>query len=645
MKELKTLTLGDEKFDSFPDQTARERFKNIPTKTSQISNDSGFITNVVADLMNYYLKSETYNRDEINALISSIPKFAIKVVENLPAENISETTIYLKPGGEGEDLYTEYIYANGAWEILGSQKIDLAGYATEVWVSEQLSEHNTTHDCHRDIREYISDLNYRVDQMEENSENATDSVRYTAQTLTEEQKAQARENIGAANADATGSGTTTDPDCHAEYFTITDDGVVSLKPEYRGATTYAADGYEASISDKGAGKEGSKNRSLPETLYIPNIVGGTAVVGIASGAFIDNYALKKVVLPSTVDSLPDRCFFNCYFLEEICNTENITTIGVRCLNYCSSLKMVKFPNLVEALAEGMGSFAFAGNPNLAYADIGNMKSIPARMFMYDQNLQKVRNRGIVTSVGDAAFFRAVRLRDVGDLSQLTTIGGTAFVGPDIKNVDWSNYTGSGVAAWSTPAKINPVDFWSACTYTPCENPLPTFMSNRNPAWATQNIGGSTVPYSTGCQLFTVLHAYCGLHNLKLNNPFEFEDIVNQHTPGALDSYSTWGSAGLELVAKAVGINLKKYTAFNQTTLQAVYDALADGKYVVVTVGNGGGDPEGHVVLVYGVKNDGKLMFADSDSMYYNNQTIPYVYSAFYQNFLVHNPSYGVFILS
>lgn len=44
MKELKTLTLGEEKFDSFPDQTARERCKSIPTKTSQISNDSGFLT-------------------------------------------------------------------------------------------------------------------------------------------------------------------------------------------------------------------------------------------------------------------------------------------------------------------------------------------------------------------------------------------------------------------------------------------------------------------------------------------------------------------------------------------------------------------------------------------------------------------------
>ena len=112
----------------------------IPAKTSDITNDSGFITNVVTDLVNYYTKSQTYTQAEVNALVSAIPKFAIAVVSALPTSGISTTTVYLVKSGTGGDLYTEYIYVNGAWEILGSQRVDLTGYATEAWVNTKIAD-------------------------------------------------------------------------------------------------------------------------------------------------------------------------------------------------------------------------------------------------------------------------------------------------------------------------------------------------------------------------------------------------------------------------------------------------------------------------------------------------------------------------
>jgi hypothetical protein len=111
---------------------------SVPISTSQLTNNSGFITKAVSDLANYYTKSQTYTRDEINSKISAIPKFAISVVSSLPTSNISETTVYLVKSGEGGDLYTEYIRVNGAWEILGAQSVDLTGYAKETWVNTQL---------------------------------------------------------------------------------------------------------------------------------------------------------------------------------------------------------------------------------------------------------------------------------------------------------------------------------------------------------------------------------------------------------------------------------------------------------------------------------------------------------------------------
>ncbi len=113
----------------------------VPTDISAFDNDTGYITKAVSDLLNYYTKSESYTKDEINNLVSSIPKFSISVVSTLPTLDISTTTIYLKSGGSGDDLYTEYIYVNDKWEILGSQRVDLTGYATEDWVNVQLDSY------------------------------------------------------------------------------------------------------------------------------------------------------------------------------------------------------------------------------------------------------------------------------------------------------------------------------------------------------------------------------------------------------------------------------------------------------------------------------------------------------------------------
>lgn len=122
---------------ALPDDT------KIPAKTSDLTNDSGFITKAATDLANYYAKSQTYSREEIDQKMSLIPKFEIAVVSSLPASNISGTTVYLVKSGAGGDLYTEYIYVHGAWEILGSQRVDLTGYATEEWVNLQLADYLT----------------------------------------------------------------------------------------------------------------------------------------------------------------------------------------------------------------------------------------------------------------------------------------------------------------------------------------------------------------------------------------------------------------------------------------------------------------------------------------------------------------------
>ena len=101
----------------------------IPAKTSDLSNDSGFITKSVADLVNYYTKKQTED------LIAQIPKFRISVVAQLPAVG-EELVLYLVPFATAEGQYLEYIWVGGRFEVVGSQKVDLTGYATEGWVQQ-----------------------------------------------------------------------------------------------------------------------------------------------------------------------------------------------------------------------------------------------------------------------------------------------------------------------------------------------------------------------------------------------------------------------------------------------------------------------------------------------------------------------------
>lgn len=126
------------------DTTSDSFIKNkpsIPNKTSDLQNDRGFVTKAVNDLENYYKKTEIYTQEEVNRLISLIPKFSIEVVTSLPIENISSTTIYLVLSGEeSSNLYTEYIYINGNWEILGTQTIDLSGYALKTDIPIKISD-------------------------------------------------------------------------------------------------------------------------------------------------------------------------------------------------------------------------------------------------------------------------------------------------------------------------------------------------------------------------------------------------------------------------------------------------------------------------------------------------------------------------
>lgn len=79
--------------------------------------------------------------NELKQLISLIPQFSIEVVQVLPTEDISDTTIYLVPAEDPEvgNYYEEYIHVNNTWELVGTTAVDLSGYYTKLEVDGLLA--------------------------------------------------------------------------------------------------------------------------------------------------------------------------------------------------------------------------------------------------------------------------------------------------------------------------------------------------------------------------------------------------------------------------------------------------------------------------------------------------------------------------
>lgn len=138
---------------------------NIPIKVLLDRDRSPFIpfsttSSIVENGTNRRLDKILGNLDDLqtnnkNSFVSAINEIlvgsgsgagiTIQIVDELPTENISLTTIYFKhmATGKPHNVYEEWMYINDAWELIGTTEMDLSGYATTAMVGD-LSTLKTT---------------------------------------------------------------------------------------------------------------------------------------------------------------------------------------------------------------------------------------------------------------------------------------------------------------------------------------------------------------------------------------------------------------------------------------------------------------------------------------------------------------------
>lgn len=96
-------------------------------------------TTVTADGGNAVSGKAVY--DFVTNAIAGISGFHAEIVSELPASGQSNILYLLaKSSAASGDGYDEYLYINGAWELIGSTDIDLSGY---VQASEMHAITNT----------------------------------------------------------------------------------------------------------------------------------------------------------------------------------------------------------------------------------------------------------------------------------------------------------------------------------------------------------------------------------------------------------------------------------------------------------------------------------------------------------------------
>lgn len=111
-----------------------------------ITNNTISATSEIDDTASTSSTTKTWSVSKIAEAISAISSLDILIVQTLPTEDISTTTIYFVPKttSQTDNIYDEYMYINNAWELIGTTQIDLSNYYTKAQTNTLLNAKQPT---------------------------------------------------------------------------------------------------------------------------------------------------------------------------------------------------------------------------------------------------------------------------------------------------------------------------------------------------------------------------------------------------------------------------------------------------------------------------------------------------------------------
>ena len=123
---------------------------DVPTKTSDLTNDSGFITKAVSDLDNYYKKESLYTKTETDNLLDT-KQDEITLANKLSASLVDGLSA-VATSGDYLDLSNTPSIPTKVSDLTN----DLS-FQTATEVATAISTHNSSNSAHQDIRQSVAD--------------------------------------------------------------------------------------------------------------------------------------------------------------------------------------------------------------------------------------------------------------------------------------------------------------------------------------------------------------------------------------------------------------------------------------------------------------------------------------------------------
>lgn len=144
-------------------------------------------------------------------------------------------------------------------------------------------------------------------------------------------------------------------------------------------------------------------------------------MNIGSGIFSDCYNLETVSITGNVTELSENMFSNCSSLETVALPDTITVIGKSAFAYCEGLADLP----VSSNVKNINDMAFAGT---AVTSVNISKDITygEKVYLQCSKLSAVTIDNGITSIHDGMFTECLQLKSVAIPGTVTAIGNEAF---------------------------------------------------------------------------------------------------------------------------------------------------------------------------------------------------------------------------
>lgn len=149
------------------------------------------------------------------------------------------------------------------------------------------------------------------------------------------------------------------------------------------------------------------------------------VTGIGANAFYNQEALKKVILPNTIEFIGDSAFAFCRSLNQIQLPASLEAIGEKAFYVCKKLHSIDLPNGLKTIKNS--AFAFCSGLESIYFPYG-ITTISDMVCQDCHHLQSIGIPASVEVIGENAFRNCKELQTLTLVNGVKTINRGAFSG-------------------------------------------------------------------------------------------------------------------------------------------------------------------------------------------------------------------------